>query len=354
MPVRPGLDYAVSVSVPLCPSFREEITMQRREFLHAAGSIGLAATLGQPGAANDSSAKRSSLTVERVETDRFALEFSPPEPRSVRILQLTDTHFGNTDLVSQVEDKRSFAEIKRLVERERPDFIVHTGDFINNDKGPKISFEAVEVFDDLGVPWTHVLGNHDIGARSVPEFRKLMKHAAVGEFRGPDGDEYAFRLDLKRAGQSSPDCTLFCFYSGFRDPGRKVSRPQLDWFGDQIRSDAEQEIKSPALAMIHIPVVEFEKLRAAEKHLGNYGERVCFDNDTGDTFTALKRSPRMRGIFSGHDHENDYCGTWEGVELVYGRVGGWSAYGDLPRGGRLIEIDLAAQAYSHKLVFPQA
>ena len=235
--------------------------MQRREFLHAAGSISLAATLGQPGAANDSSAKQSSLTVERTETDRFVLEFTPPEPRSVRILQLTDTHFGNTDLVSQVEDKRSFAEIKRLVERERPDFIVHTGDFINNDKGPTISFEAVEVFDDLGVPWTHVLGNHDIGARSVPEFRKLMKHAAVGEFRGPDGDEHAFRLDLKRAGQSSPDCTLFCFYSGFRDPGRKVSRPQLDWFGDQTRSDAEQEIKSPALAMIHIPVVEFEKLR---------------------------------------------------------------------------------------------
>lgn len=327
--------------------------MQRREFLHTAGALGVAATFGRSLAADDGS-RQASLAVERVDTDRFELQFSPPEPRPVRILQLTDTHFGKRDLVSQVEDKRSFVEIKRMVEREQPDFIVHTGDFINNDGGPKISFEAIDVFDDLGVPWTHVLGNHDIGARPVPEFRKVMKHAAVDEFRGPDGDEYAYRLDLKRAGQSTPDYTLFCFYSGFREPGRKVSRPQLDWFGEQIRSDTEQQIKSPALAMIHIPVVEFEKLRAAEKYQGNYGERVCFDNDTGDTFAAFKQSPRLQGIFSGHDHENDYCGIWDGVELVYGRVGGWSAYGDLPRGGRLIEIDLDAKTHSHKLVFPQA
>ena len=253
-----------------------------------------------------------------------------------------------------MQDKRSFTEIKRMVDRLRPDFLVHTGDFINNDKGPQISFEAIAVFDDLGVPWTHALGNHDIGARSVGEFRKLMKHAAVGEFRTADGEKYAFRLDIHRPGQSSPDYTLFCFDSGFREPGRRVNRAQLDWFAAHMQHDAEQGVKCPALAMIHIPVVEFEKLRAAERYQGNFGESVCFDNDTGDTFAAFHKAARVRGVFSGHDHKNDYCGTWEDVELVYGRVGGWSAYGELPRGGRLIEIDLAAGRYTHQLVFPKA
>ncbi len=328
--------------------------MRRREFLQAAGAASVVATLRKRAWGNDSVSDKAALSVRRVETDRFVLEFATDEPRPLRILQLTDTHFGNPDSDSNLKDQRSFKEIKRLVERQRPDFIIHTGDFINNDKGPRISFEAVEVFDDLGVPWTHVLGNHDIGARSVPEFRKLMKHAATGEFRGDDGDQYAYRLDLHRPGQAAADYTVFCFDSGYVEPGRKVNRQQLDWFASQMRRDAEHDLKSPLMAMIHIPVLEFEKLRAAEKYKGNYGERVCYDNDTGDTFAAFKQSTRARAVFSGHDHENDYRGVWDGVELVYGRVGGWSGYGDLPRGGRMIEIDLAAQTYTHQLVFPEA
>ncbi|MGD9719712.1 MAG: metallophosphoesterase [Pirellulales bacterium] len=327
--------------------------MQRREFLYAAGAAGLSVAASRA-AHGEPAPTPHPLRVTRSESDRFRLDFAPPDARPLRILQVTDTHFGKRDLVSQVEDQRSFVEIKRMVEQLRPDFIVHTGDFINNDGGPKISFEAIDVFDDLGVPWTHALGNHDIGARSVSDFRQLMKHAAVGEFRGPAGDEYAFRLDIHRPGQSAADYTLFCFDSGFRKPQQRVNREQLEWFAAHMNRDAQQSIATPCLAMIHIPVVEFETMRAANRQQGNYGEKVCFDNDTGDTFAAFQKSARVRGVFSGHDHENDYCGTWEGIELVYGRVGGWSAYGDLPRGGRLIEIDLAAQTYSHRLVFPQA
>jgi hypothetical protein len=179
-----------------------------------------------------------------------------------------------------------------------------------------------------------------------------MKNASVGEFKSGDSTEYAFRFDITSGGKTDPDFSLFCFDSGFKDPNRRVSRAQLDWFDAQMRRDAADGLKTSCLAMIHIPVVEFETLRAAGGHKGHFGERVCFDNDTGDTFAAFKKSGRIRGVFSGHDHENDYAGAWQGIELVYGRVGGWSAYGDLRRGGRLIEIDLAAQTYSHQVVAP--
>jgi len=334
--------------------------IERRAFLKTAGAAGLAATLGgnqrlwseEAGNGTPAATLTPSAQVQRVESDRFLLKFAPSEPRPLRILQLTDTHFGSPDPNAKKEDARSFAEIRAMVEHHRPDFLVHTGDFINNDGGPLISFEAIDVMDSLGIPWTHALGNHDIGFRPVPEFRKKMKQAAVGEFRAGEKNHYAFRFDVVGSGSSDPLYTLFCFDSGFRAPKRRVSQEQLDWFAAQMRGDADQGLKTPALAMIHIPVVEFESLRAANRHQGNYGERVCFDNDTGDTFTAFKQSGRIKAVFSGHDHKNDYCGDWEGVELVYGRVGGWSAYGELPRGGRLIEIDLPKQAYSHRLVFP--
>jgi 3',5'-cyclic AMP phosphodiesterase CpdA len=272
----------------------------------------------------------------------------------MRILQLTDTHFGSDDLDSQVQDKRTFKSIQRLVVRHQPDFLIHTGDFINNDQGAGVSFEAIDVLDGLGLPWTHALGNHDIGGEPVDAFRKRMKRAAVGEFRDGNQSQYAFRLDIVHPGKTDPAYSVFCFDSGYQEPDRRVTQPQLAWFRRHMQQDVEQGVKTPALAMIHIPVVEFDKLQSAKKHSGNFGERVCFDNDTGDTFAAFQQSRRVKGVFSGHDHKNDYTGLWEGVELVYGRVGGWSAYGDLPRGGRLIEVDLAAQNYSHKLVFPDA
>jgi 3',5'-cyclic AMP phosphodiesterase CpdA len=323
--------------------------MRRREFLQVAGAVGLVATTGESFAAGKSSA----VSIRRAASDRFLLDFTPPEPRPLRILQLTDTHFGSNDLGSKVQDKRSFLEIRRLVEEQKPDFLVHTGDFINNDQGAGTSFEAIEVFDDLGVPWTHVLGNHDIGHRSVEEFRKPMKHASVGECRVGDKTEYSYRFDITSGGKAAPEFAIYCFDSGFKEPNRRVSQSQLDWFESQMRRDADEGLKTPALAMIHIPVVEFESLRAADKHQGHFGERVCYDNDSGDTFAAFKKSGRIRGVFSGHDHENDYAGPWQGIELIYGRVGGWSAYGDLQRGGRLIEVDLAAQSYRHSIVLPK-
>jgi len=351
--------------------------MDRREFLlaTAAGSVvalqgalargeqpaaptRLPPTSPLPGTVNAAPAGRApsstAATVRRTAPDRFVLEFAPREPRPLRILQLTDTHFGNPDLKGKVQDQRSFLTIGRLVERHRPDFIVHTGDFINNDNGPKVSLEAIDVLDDLGLPWTHALGNHDIGARSVAELRRPMKRAAVGEFATADGPQYAFRFDVLAAGASQPSFGIFCFDSGFAEPNRRVARPQLDWFAQQMRLDAEQGLRAPLLAMIHIPLIEFEKLRAAGAHQGNYGESVCYDNDSGDTFTAFRQAHRVKAVFSGHDHKNDYAGTWEGIELAYGRVGGWNAYGELPRGGRLIELDLAKQTYSHRLVLPDA
>lgn len=326
--------------------------MDRREFLQTAGA-GMASISLATSAAADTTPAGKELAIRRIESDRFVIDFSPKSPRPLRILQLTDTHFGSPDAESKEEDKRSYAEITQLVKIHQPDFIVHTGDFINNDGGPLISFEAIDFFDDLGIPWTHALGNHDIGLRPVSQFRKLMKNASVGEFKGPSKTEFAFRFDITQSGATDPSFSIFCFDSGARSPGRKVGQPQIDWFEGQMQKDAKEGLITPILAMIHIPVIEFEKLHAAKKYDGNYGERVCFDDDKGDTFSAFKLSGRIKGVFSGHDHQNDYHGLWEGIELVYGRVGGWSAYGDLPRGGRLIELDLAKQTYAHKLAFHQ-
>src|SRR4051794_25008381 len=121
-------------------NFRGAGQMERREFLKVAGTTGLVAALHGTSAADEAAVGKAAAKVRRVETDRFVLEFAPTAPRPLRILQLTDTHFGTFDPKHRAGDKRSFEEIRRLVEQQRVDFVVHTGDFINNDSSPLASF----------------------------------------------------------------------------------------------------------------------------------------------------------------------------------------------------------------------
>jgi len=49
----------------------------------------------------------------------------------------------------------------------------------------------------------------------------------------------------------------------------------------------------------------------------------------------------MRAVFVGHDHNNDYGGYLDNVELVYGRKTGFGYYGpvgNVERGARVIEL----------------
>jgi hypothetical protein len=143
------------------------------------------------------------------------------------------------------------------------------------------------------------------------------------------------------------------FDSGSSEGSKHVTAGQLAWFEEQMESDRSRGEAGPVYALIHIPIVQFERLRESGRFKGRYGENVCFETDAGETFKALKRSGRVQAVFSGHDHENTFHGVWEGIDLVYGRVGGWSAYGDGPRGARLIELDWATGRHRHRIVLPE-
>jgi len=44
------------------------------------------------------------------------------------------------------------------------------------------------------------------------------------------------------------------------------------------------------------------------------------------------------GVFTGHDHNNEYIGINKGIVLAYGRVSGMDGYGALKRGARIIQL----------------
>ncbi|MBS1725654.1 MAG: metallophosphoesterase [Armatimonadetes bacterium] len=310
--------------------------MTRRDLLGSGIVAGVGMALPSLSMAKTS----SSPSTVRLDTDRF--ELIVPKRKVVRIMQVTDTHFGSPTIEEASTDEMTKALIRDLVEDYRPDLIFHTGDFINNDK-VKPRFEAIEFMNELAVPWAFIFGNHDhptgeAGQRSLDEYAKSLGDAVVGHHEQAGRREYCYRIDLRIEG-SRPFASLIAFNTGSADGGMKVTPSQTEWFQNQLESDRSRGHATPILVMQHVPTVEYRDVFAQHHALGRQGEHVCFEQDQGEIFKAYAESGRVRAVFCGHDHVNDYIGELQGVKLVYGRCTGFSGYGDWQRGARLIDID---------------
>ena len=77
-----------------------------------------------------------------------------------------------------------------------------------------------------------------------------------------------------------------------------------------------------------------------EKVYGIGGEKVCSPTINTHFFDVLANN-KVRAVFCGHDHYNNYGGLYKGVELSYGRKTGYGASGPAPlfmRGAREINF----------------
>jgi predicted MPP superfamily phosphohydrolase len=98
------------------------------------------------------------LKVERIEQ---------PLGLNVTMLQLSDLH------VEKLRIKPG--RIAKLIRREKPDYIVVTGDFTQKESRLPQLRPYLEVLRDSGVPVYAVLGNHDYQMRKVIRLVKLLQ-----------------------------------------------------------------------------------------------------------------------------------------------------------------------------------
>lgn len=92
---------------------------------------------------------------------------------------------------------------------------------------------------------------------------------------------------------------------------------------------------------MHIPVYEFMNLARSNRFVGHYGEDVACSSVDTDLFESISNSRRINWIACGHDHLNDFYGTYKSIRLSYGRKTGYGDFGpDLPliQGARVFKI----------------
>lgn len=326
--------------------------MTRRDFLGA----GLATGIGFAAPHMLFTNQPKKAKVVRTANDRFDLVL-PKQPR-LRILQIADTHFGSPTDEERAKDLKSQALIRELIETHRPDYLFHTGDFINNDKDfPE--YGAIPFMDSLDTPWSVVFGNHDhpsdgSGQKTLDDYYKALKNSTVGfAERSGGGRDYCYRVDFRVQGHK-PFASVFAFNTGSPTAGMMVNDTQTKWFLGQLEADKSAKVETPILVMQHIPTIEYRDVFAQKLAIGRQGESVCFEQDKGEIFNHYADSNRVRAIFCGHDHVNDYVGELRKVKLVYGRCSGYSGYGDWERGARIIDVDTTTGHGKSRVILSKA
>lgn len=271
---------------------------------------------------------------------------------SLKILQLTDMHltYGIDS-----SDRNTFSEIKTLVGSDDYDLIAITGDMTLSPFGPSLFAKLVRFMESLKTPWTFIFGNHESDYNDYTSYLDKINNTEYLYFKvGPEmvGGGYGnFQINFTKDGLP--------FYSAYfldshaerkyytEDEGMYdyLKMSQVSWYESHVSQDTTDSVM-----FMHIPLRQFMDVDR-NNMTGTFGEDKVYPQgvDTG-MFSAILSAGMTKGVFVGHDHLNDYSFVDQGVLLAYGQITGYSGYGNLPRGGRVIDVSNSGDMTSHILL----
>ena len=279
------------------------------------------------------------------------------ENNEFTILQLTDLHYGN----SSINNLKTQALTDRLLKLVKPDLVVVTGDAISGYewKGQGPFYRSLwKTFTDPFVKhktfYAYVFGNHDTEADYTnQDIARLEKTHPYSLFNGDSNIDRAslsnYRLEVLssfESRQTRPSALLWMFDTknkGCVDVENSygcITSNQLRWYDKASKSiNKKYDQKIDGLAFFHIPTPEFINISNFDTVYGKKRELVSCPKVNTGVIAAFQKNKNIKAVFVGHDHDNDFGGDYENIELVYGRQSGYGSYGSRKaKGGRVIKL----------------
>lgn len=270
-----------------------------------------------------------------------------------KIVQFTDTEFSR----ASEEETRMKAMMAKILEAEKPDLAVYTGDVIASGGSPdpvQAFKDAVSVPEEMQLPWAAVFGNHDSEAPNVT--REQLHNLQLAHrycYAQPDPPNvqgtgnYVLEI-LGRDHQAA--AALYFLDSGSYSPLEHlrlgfydwIRRSQIAWYTETSYRLTVRNGGSPlpSLGFFHIPLPEYNDVWDFAVCYGQKLDKYCYAPwINSGFFAAMVEMGDIMGTFVGHDHGNDFWGTLHGIRLCYGRTTR-NAYLNQPflTGARVIEL----------------
>lgn len=289
-----------------------------------------------------------------------------------KILVATDIH-ENHKFDSKSDDALSL--LKNAVEKLKPDLVVFNGDnaVCSKDKDAEIAVEKIIApVKEKNIPLAVVFGNHDAEFGVSKEFllKQYQKYDNCLMIAGDENIDGVgnYNILIKSSDDKRDVFNLWFIDSGmYAEEGGYdyVHDNQIEWYERTARELAEKNGGMiPAILFQHITVPEeYDLLEGTKRRRKScprghrtYSDRYWSIKDKNNTVGELREGPcppdRNNGQFEswvktgdiigavfGHDHINDFTGTYKGIRLMQTRAVGFRTYTDgVSQGVRLITL----------------
>ena len=297
-------------------------------------------------------------------------EFTFVTDRELKILHMTDVHFGG-GWMSFNKDRMSINAVATMIQTEKPDLVVVTGDIAYpvpfqagtfNNKTSAMMF--ITLMEQLEVPWTVTFGNHDTESYSYYSREKVSGFYADESLKyclfskGPeDIDGYGNHvIHVKNTAGVITQELIFMDSHSYTDGDifglfwkyDNIKQNQVDWYKDVITNAQKNNPDVKSLLFFHIPLVEYrdayDELLANDKKAtanaeiiaGKVGEKdpyVYCGMHEDNLFETILELGSTQATFCGHDRLNNIVMRYKGVDLTYGMSVDYLAYVGISKQG---------------------
>ena len=298
--------------------------------------------------------------------------------RDFKVVQLTDVHIG-AGFMSHGKDLKALNAVAAMVTAEKPDLVIVTGDIaypIPPQAGTDDNLASAKMFanlmEKLGVYWTVTFGNHDTEIYSDYDRAEIADFYENGGFKyclfksGPeDVDGYGNNIINIKNSKGEITQSIFTFDShsylrhdilGFGHGYENIRESQVEWYRNCVEeltayNKSVSDLKNPvpsSTAFFHIPLTEYqdawyeyvkndfkdtENVKFLHGVAGEGGIIVFPGEGEDELFETMLELGSTKGVFCGHDHENNFSIEYKGIQLSYGMSIDYLAYIGISRVG---------------------
>ncbi|KAJ5905385.1 uncharacterized protein N7473_002301 [Penicillium subrubescens] len=311
------------------------------------------------------------------------LKNKKPTPRindngRFKVMQLADMHLSTglgscrdpvpAELVPGQKceaDPRTLEFVERLLDEEKPDMVILSGDQVNGETAPDAQsavFKGVKLLVDRKIPYAVIFGNHDDEgdlnrAQLMSIYEDLPYSLSTAGPEDIDGVGNYIVEVLDRGGGTHSALTFYLLDTHAYSPDERQFRgydwikpSQIRWFKNTAQSlkrkHQEYSHSHMNMAFIHIPLPEY-------RNNGKFVKGEWQEPPTAPGFNSgFKDALEEEGVLfvsCGHDHANDYCMLEQDSDekpslwMCYGGgvgLGGYGGYNDYVRRVRFFDFDM--------------